>query len=277
GVTANQGLFGHGSSGLLRRQGRTGPLSETLAGGVAPGEVSKPPVNALDIARGYALAHMLDGYRRNPDVRVVLLCAEGRGFCAGVDIKEMQSLPDNEGILEANRSCFEAFRAVYECAVPVVAAVNGHCLGSGIGLVGNADVVIADDDAEFGLPEVDNGALGAATHLMRLVPAQRARWMLYSCETAMAAELLAYGSVLDVVPAVELRTRATEAAILIATKDAATIRAAKASLNGIDPIDVRRSYRYEQGFTYELNLRGIGDTARDAFLRGDRGGEAPSA
>tara|TARA_B100000959_G_scaffold146010_1_gene153326 strand:- start:4046 stop:4810 length:765 start_codon:yes stop_codon:yes gene_type:complete len=253
------------------------PLSETIAGGVATVEMSKPPVNALDIADGYALADMLDGYRRNPDVRVVLLCAEGRGFCAGVDIKEMQSLPDNEGILEANRSCFEAFRAVYECAVPVVAAVNGHCLGSGIGLVGNADVVIADDDAEFGLPEVDNGALGAATHLMRLVPAQRARWMLYSCETAMAAELLAYGSVLDVVPAAELRTRATEAAILIATKDAATIRAAKASLNGIDPIDVRRSYRYEQGFTYELNLRGIGDTARDAFLRGDRGGEAPSA
>ena len=66
-------------------------------------------------------------------------------------------------------------------------------------------------------------------------------------------------------------------ATVIAGKDAATIRAAKASLNGIDPIDVRRSYRYEQGFTYELNLRGIGDTAREAFLRGERGGEAPSA
>jgi enoyl-CoA hydratase len=112
---------------------------------------------------------------------------------------------------------------------------------------------------------------------MRLVPAQRARWMLYSCETATAAELLAYGSVLDVVPAAELMARATEVAAVIAGKDAATIRAAKASLNGIDPIDVRRSYRYEQGFTYELNLRGIGDTAREAFLQGERGGEAPSA
>jgi enoyl-CoA hydratase len=71
--------------------------------------------------------------------------------------------------------------------------------------------------------------------------------------------------------------RATEVAAVIAGKDAATIRAAKASLNGIDPIDVRRSYRYEQGFTYELNLRGIGDTAREAFLQGERGGEAPSA
>jgi enoyl-CoA hydratase len=101
--------------------------------------------------------------------------------------------------------------------------------------------------------------------------------MLYSCETATAAELLAYGSVLDVVPAADLPARATEAATAIAAKDAATIRAAKASLNGIDPIDVQRSYRYEQGFTYELNLRGIGDTAREAFLRGGRSGQAPSA
>lgn len=252
-------------------------LHETIADGIATVVMAKPPVNALDIADGYAMADLLDGYRRNPDVRAVVLCAEGQGFCAGVDIKEMQSLPGNEGILEANRSCFEAFRAVYECAVPVVAAVQGHCLGSGIGLAGNADVVIAATDAVFGLPEVDNGALGAATHLTRLVPAQRARWMLYSCETATAAELLAYGSVLDIVPAAELLARATEVAAVIAGKDAATIRAAKASLNGIDPIDVRRSYRYEQGFTYELNLRGIGDTAREAFLQGERGGEAPSA
>ena len=156
-------------------------LHETIADGIATVVMAKPPVNALDIADGYAMADLLDGYRRNPDVRAVVLCAEGQGFCAGVDIKEMQSLPGNEGILEANRSCFEAFRAVYECVVPVVAAVQGHCLGSGIGLAGNADVVIAAADAVFGLPEVDNGALGAATHLMRLVPAQRARWMLYSC------------------------------------------------------------------------------------------------
>ena len=252
-------------------------LHETIADGIATVVMAKPPGNALDIADGYAMADLLDGYRRNPDVRAVVLCAEGQGFCAGVDIKEMQSLPGNEGSLEANRSCFEAVRAGYECAVPVVAAVQGHCLGSGIGLAGNAEVVIAAADAVVGLPEGDNGARGAATLLRRLVPAQRARLMLYSCETATAAELLAYGSVLDIVPAAELLARATEVAAVIAGKDAATIRAAKASLNGIDPIDVRRSYRYEQGFTYELNLRGIGDTAREAFLQGERGGEAPSA
>ena len=68
-----------------------------------------------------------------------------------------------------------------------------------------------------------------------------------------------------------------ECGIALCGTEVKSVRAAKASLNGIDPIDVRRSYRYEQGFTYELNLRGIGDTAREAFLQGERGGEAPSA
>src|SRR3712207_9183302 len=82
------------------------------------------------------------------------------------------------------RSCYAAFAAVYECAVPVVAAVNGFCLGGGIGLVGNADVIVASDDATFGLPEVDRGALGAATHLARLVPQHLMRAMVYTSRPA---------------------------------------------------------------------------------------------
>ena len=129
-----------------------------------------------------------------------------------------------------------AYAAVYECAVPVVAAVNGFCLGGGIGLVGNADVIVAADDATFGLPEVDRGALGAATHLSRLVPQA------------------------------ELRDAALVVAGQIAAKSPTVIRAAKESLNGIDLWDVKRSYRYEQGFTFELNLSGVADEHRDAFV-----------
>jgi enoyl-CoA hydratase len=54
----------------------------------------------------------------------------------------------------------------------------------------------------------------------------------------------------------------------IAAKDAVVIRAAKQSLNGIDPVDVKRSYRYEQGFTFELNLTGVSDQARQRFVDG---------
>ena len=118
---------------------------------------------------------------------MVVLRAEGKGFNAGVDIKEMQATEGYAALIGANRGCYEAFAAVYECKVPVVAAVNGFCLGGGIGLVGNADVIVAADDATFGLPEVDRGALGAATHLSRLVPQHKMRAMVYTSATATAA------------------------------------------------------------------------------------------
>jgi Enoyl-CoA hydratase/isomerase len=147
-----------------------------------------------------------------------------------------------------------------------VAAVHGFCLGGGVGLAGNADIVVAAEDATFGLPEVDRGALGAATHLARLVPQPLMRAMVYTCRTVTARQLLAFGTVLDVVPKRELRGAARDLAEEIAAKDPAVIRLAKQSLNGIDPVDVKRSYRYEQGFTFELNLAGAGDEARQAFV-----------
>jgi enoyl-CoA hydratase len=240
--------------------------------GVAEITMDNPPVNALPVAGWFALADALTAAGRDPAVRAVVLRAQGRGFNAGVDIKELQrvSHADNgdgrfSAIVGVNQGCAAAFAAVYDCPVPVVAAVQGFCLGGGIGLVGNADVIVASDDATFGLPEVDRGALGAATHLARLVPQHRMRAMMYTSATATAAELLAFGSVLKVVPRDDLRDAAHEVARSIAAKNPTVIRAAKASLNGIDPIDVKRSYRFEQGFTYELNLTGVADQVRDEF------------
>src|SRR5437899_8372025 len=234
--------------------------------GIAEVVMDNPPVNALPVAGWFELADQVRGAGRNPAVRVVVLRAEGRGFNAGVDIKEMQNTEGFDALIGANRGCFAAFAAVYDCKVPVVAAVHGYCLGGGIGLVGNADIIVASDDATFGLPEVDRGALGAATHLARLVPQHKMRAMVYTAATATAAELQEYGSVLQVVPRSELREAAYAVAEQIASKNPTVIRRAKESLNGIDPVDVKRSYRFEQGFTFELNLAGAGDEARDAVV-----------
>ncbi len=234
--------------------------------GIAEVVVDNPPVNALAVADWFQLAGIVRGLGDDPQVRVVILAAEGKGFNAGVDIKEMQASDGFEALIGANRGCYAAFAAVYECAVPVIAAVHGYCLGGGIGLVGNADVIIASSDATFGLPEVDRGALGAATHLARLVPQHKMRAMVYTSATATAAELHEYGSVLQVVEQAELREAARAVAGQIAEKSPTVIRAAKESLNGIDPVDVKRSYRFEQGFTFELNLAGVANEARDAFV-----------
>jgi len=233
--------------------------------GVAEVVMNRPPVNALPAAGWFALAETLRELGKDTATRVVILRAEGRGFNAGVDIKELQASADFTALVEVNRSCAAAFAAVYECPAPVIAAVHGFCLGGGIGLVGNADIIVASDDATFGLPEVDRGALGAATHLSRLVPQHRMRAMMYTCATATAAELHGYGSVLLVVPRQELPETARQIAGQIAAKDPAVIRAAKESLNGIDPVDVKRSYRYEQGYTFELNLSGVAGQVREEF------------
>ena len=239
--------------------------SELHDDGVRVVTMEHPPVNALTVQGWFDLAAALDEAGRDGATHAVVLRAEGRGFNAGVDIKEMQTTTGFDALIGANRGCYAAFRAVYECAVPVVAAVNGFCLGGGVGLVGNADCVVASEDAYFGVPEVDRGALGAATHLARLVPPHLMRTLYFTGRTITAADLVPYGSVLEVVPRDRLDDTALGVAREIAAKDTRVIRAAKEALNGIDPVDVNRSYRFEQGFTFELNLAGVSDELRDEF------------
>ena len=241
-------------------------IRSEVADGIAEVVVDYPPVNALPVAGWFELAETVTRLGKNPETRAVVLRAEGRGFNAGVDIKEMQRSTGFEALLGANRGCYAAFKAIYECEVPVVSAVHGFCLGGGIGLVGNSDIIVASEDATFGLPEVDRGALGAATHLARLVPPLKMRAMVLTAATATAQELHHFGSVLAVVPREQLLEKARSVASGIAAKIPKVVRAAKACLNGIDPVDVNRSYRFEQGYTFELNLDGAGDEARDAFV-----------
>ena len=239
--------------------------SELRDDGIRVVTMSHPPVNALTVQGWFDVAAAMDEAGRDLDTRVVVLRAEGRGFNAGVDIKEMQSTTGFDALIGANKGCFAAFKAVYECSVPVIAAVHGFCLGGGVGLVGNADCVIASDDAFFGVPEVNQGALGAATHLARLVPQHLMRTLYFTARTITAAELVQHGSVLEVVPRDQLDDAALVVAGEIAAKDTRVIRAAKEALNGIDPVDVNKSYRFEQGFTMELNLAGVSDELRDEF------------
>lgn len=241
-------------------------ISVEKNGGIATVVMDNPPVNALTVAGWFELADVIAGTGRDPEIGALILRAEGKGWNAGVDIKEMQNTEGFDALLGANRGCYAAFAAVYECEVPVISAVHDFCLGGGIGLVGNSDVIVAAEGTRFGLPEVNQGALGAATHLARLVPMHKMREMVYTAEPIDASMLAAWGSVARVVPRDELVAAATEIAEKICTKSRFVIRRAKECLNAIDPVDVRRSYRFEQGFTFELNLSGVSDEARDAFV-----------
>jgi enoyl-CoA hydratase len=231
--------------------------------------MSCPPVNALTVQEWFDVAAALNEASADLATKVVILRAEGKGFNAGVDIKEMQNTTGFDALIGANKGCFAAFKAVYECTVPVIVAVNGFCVGGGVGLAGNADIVVASQDAYFGVPEVKQGALGAATHMARLVPQQMMRALYFTAATIPAADLYRFGSVYRLVPAEQLLDTALEVAASIADKDTRVIRAAKEALNGIEPVDVNKSYRFEQGFTFELNLSGVSDELRDHFVKGN--------
>jgi len=232
--------------------------------GVAEVVINNPPVNALDSAGWREFADGLQALGKRDDVHCVVIRAEGRGFQAGVDVKELAA--DSSKIVDVNRGCYDTFAAIYDCPVPVISAVHGYCLGGGIGISGSSDIVIASQDATFGLPEIDRGALGAATHLMRLFGVQKTRRMLYTGESIDADEAYRMGALESVVPVEDLRAAALELARKIASKSPKALRLAKWSLNGIELLDVKESYRYEQGFTLELYTSPDSQEARSAFV-----------
>jgi enoyl-CoA hydratase len=238
--------------------------------GIAVVTMHHPPVNAITVADTWRIRDAFRDLGQRDDVRAVILTAEGKGFNAGIDIKEMQSVDGFEHLLGSGAACFAAFEAIYHCAVPTIAAVNDFCMGLGVGLVGSCDIVVASTKARFGLPEVDNGALGCASHLAKLVPPMKLRQMVFTCEPVTASQLYEWGTVYRLCEPEALMDEARSTAAKIVNKRPRVVRAAKAALNLIDPFELQANYRLEQGFTYELNLYGDGDQARDAFIAGTR-------
>ena len=227
------------------------PIKTTIDKGVAHVVIDHPPVNALDSEGWFQFADSVNRAGADEAVNVLVISAAGRGFCAGVDIKELAA--DPSAISKVNKGCYDTFAAVHDCAVPVIAACHGFVLGGGIGVVGSADIIISSDDATYGLPEIDRGAMGAATHLMRMFPVQKVRRMFFTGEPIGADEAYRLGAIESVVSREALLGTAMELAEKIAAKSSRALRLAKEALNGIELIDVKKSYRFEHSLATSPN------------------------
>jgi len=234
--------------------------------GVAEVVLDRPPVNALNSAGWNALAAEIAGLGERPAVRVILIRGEGRGFCAGVDIKELAAEPGL--IVAVNAGNHATFKAVHLNRVPVIAAVHGFVLGGGIGICGAADIVIAAEDASFGLPEIDRGAMGGAAHLQRMFGVQKTRYLFFTGEMVGANEALRLGAIERVVPRERLRETALQVAAKIAAKSPAMVRIAKEALTGIEDGNLEDKYRWEQGFTMQAYMSPESTETRAAFVEG---------
>jgi enoyl-CoA hydratase len=244
------------------------PITLTVRDRVAEILFDHPPVNAFDTEGWASIPPLVNQASANEDVRCVLIRAVGRGFCGGVDIKEMAAHP--ERISKLNRDNYLTFKAIRECAVPVVGALHGFVIGGGVNIAGACDSLIAAEGAFFSLPEIDRGAMGGAAFMSRMLPVQKVRSNFFTGGRIPVEDLYRHGSVEKVVPLEKLEEEARAFCEIIAGKSRAALVIAKQALNLIEPADPSALYRIEQGFTLEMYAHEDSQKARDAFVQ-DKG------
>jgi enoyl-CoA hydratase len=236
-----------------------------ISDGIAEVVFNKPPVNAFNSSEWAAIATEIKTLGCNDEVRVIVVRADGKGFCAGVDIKELDADPNK--IVSVNKGNYDTFESIHLNPKPVIVALHGFVLGGGIGIAGAADIIVASDCARFGVPEVDRGAMGGGAHLARMFPVQKVRYMYFTGQFIDAQEAYRLGAVERVVSLSELRATALTMAAQIAEKSGVMIQLAKEALTGIENGNLEANYRWEQGFTLEAYTHKDSSEARSAFVQ----------
>ena len=235
-------------------------------GPIATVWLDRPPVNATD----HQLYSEIREFFRNlteylPRARAVVLAGRGKHFCAGNDLAEFQTM-DPENAPERLQLARETFWAIYDSPYPVIAAVHGVAVGSGLAIAASCDLVVAAEGARFATPEVNVGVLGGAKHLSRLVPQGVVRLMHYTGDLYPAEKLLPYGGIVEIVPQERLLGAAQDLARSIARHSPVTLELAKRSLNGIEYMELKPGYEFEQSLTRELSGYADSKEAVNAFL-----------
>jgi enoyl-CoA hydratase len=206
-------------------------LKYEVTDGVALITLNRPKaLNAINRMMIQELAQVLDQAEEDPETRVVILTgAEEKAFAAGADITEFQHISPLEA-LHSSQGFQAAFNRIERLKKPVIAAVNGFCLGAGCELALACDMIFASDRARFGQPEVNLGFIpggGATQRLSRLIGRARAKELIYTGEMIDAQEAYRIGLVNKVFPAAELMTAVRKLAQQVTSKGAVAIELAK--------------------------------------------------
>ncbi|OYU47538.1 MAG: enoyl-CoA hydratase [Rhizobiales bacterium PAR1] len=243
-------------------------IKREIADHIAVVTLNNPPVNAQSREFMEQLIRCFDEINEMPDVRVVVLTAEGQKvFSAGADIKARLHGHASPGDTYAHaRRVRETSNCIMELNKPVIAAINGAALGAGLGLMLACDIYIVSENAQIGLPEIDVGLMGGARHTMRLMPHSIAREMILTGRRISGAELFRLGVVSACVPPDELMNTAMAMARNIARKSPAALRFAKRAINTVETMNLRDGYRFEQNLTIELSRHDDSREAMKAFV-----------
>jgi Enoyl-CoA hydratase/carnithine racemase len=221
--------------------------------GVAHVRLARAPANAVDRDMYIEIAVLFSNPDcLGPNLQSIVLSGEGPHFCAGNDLDEFASMTPDNGT-ERMWRVREAFFAIQDCPVPVIAAVHGAALGTGLAIAASCDVIVAATTARFGLPELTVGVMGGARHLARLAPQPVVRRMFFTGIPMSAEEFAAAtGSIIVTAPD-ELLDRANAVAERIASFSPKAVRLSKAILNRIETMDIKSGYAFEQGYTVQMS------------------------
>ncbi len=211
--------------------------SLTVEQGVATVVINHPPVNALSTPVVAELRAIIIGeIKADPAVKAVIITGSGMFFVAGADIKELAAISDPRHGADLARQGERLFREIELMDIPVIAAINGMCLGGGTELAMACHIRIASDRARIGQPEINLGIIpgfGGTQRLPRLVGVGKALEMILSGEPITGAEAKAIGLVNRVAPEAEVLKQATGLARRIASKSRQAItRALRAVCDG---------------------------------------------
>lgn len=225
----------------------------SIQDGVAEVRMNRPPVNAVDRPFYIEIANLFRNIDQiGKDVRVVILSAEGKQFCAGNDLDEFATMTPENGV-ERMWRVREAFFAIAECAVPVIGAVQGAALGTGLAIAASCDFVVASTAARFGLPELTVGVMGGARHLARIAPEPLVRRMFFTGEFLLAADFQRAGGCVFVCEPDMLLSQARQFANRIASFSPTAVRVGKEVLDRVEWMDLRSGYEFEQGATVTMS------------------------
>ncbi len=202
-------------------------------------------MNALNNQTRTEFATAIAGVAADDEIKVLILTGSGKAFVAGSDIKEF-----NKTTPFAAHNIKRLGEMVEKLEKPVIAAVNGFCLGGGCEIAMGCDIIIASEKAKFGQTEINIGIIpggGGTQRLQRLIGACRAKELIFTGDIIRAEEADRIGLVNRVVPMNDLMPTAKEIAGKIATKSAAALKLAKQAINyGMQaPLEIGLKYEYE--------------------------------
>ncbi len=217
---------------------------------VAMVQLNRPKAaNAMNTQMGEDLLALWSSlYRDTADVRAVILTGSGdRAFCAGADLKERNGMSDADW--RSQHALFEQMiRAMMDCPVPIVGAINGAAYAGGLEIALNADFLYAVPAARFAFTEVTLGIIPGASgtqHLPRAVGIRRAKEAILSGRPFGAEEAVAWGLINRICAPADLLAEARAVADAIAGNGPIAVRQAKQSINASAALDLKNGYDFE--------------------------------